>query len=128
MAASVLGASRLCFAKSAPEIKHGLQKLVSTYEVPPAPCRNLGDRLWFTQSNLDRLVAQCGALNKAAPGTELFAATFGALASADGHAALASAELTLPALVSADPAARAASSEAKKQLQQMWNRAYGVPV
>ena len=72
------------------------------------------------------MVSQCKALDKAAPETEIFAATFGALASADGHAALASAELTLPALVSGDAEARAASSEAKKQLQQMWNRAYGV--
>ncbi len=49
---------------------------------------------------------------------------FGKLADADGHAALKSAEVTLPALISGDAAARAASSAAKKQLQAMWSSAY----
>ena len=35
-----------------------------------------------------------------------------------------SAELTIPALVSGDETVRAASSEAKKQLKDMWSKAY----
>ena len=53
-----------------------------------------------------------------------FKLAFGYLANADGYAALKSAEVTLPALVSGDAAARAESSAAKKQLQAMWSRAY----
>ena len=56
-----------------------------------------------------------------------FASTFGALADADGFASLASVELTLPALVSGDPEARAASAAAKKSLSDMWSKTYTRP-
>ena len=48
-----------------------------------------------------------------------FGCSFGALADADGQAALRSAELTLPALVSGEAARRQAATEAKKELQLM---------
>ena len=48
-----------------------------------------------------------------------FGRSFGALADADGAAALRSAELTLPALVSGEAATRQAATEAKKELQLM---------
>ena len=54
-----------------------------------------------------------------------FAATFGSLAAADDEAALASGSVTLPALISADPAARAAGAEAKLRLKSMYQRAEG---
>jgi Zn-dependent oligopeptidase len=56
-----------------------------------------------------------------------FGATFAALANADGQASLVSAELTIPALVNGDGSIRAASSNAKKQLQHMWARTYSRP-
>ena len=49
-----------------------------------------------------------------------FEGTFLKLANADGHAALASGELTLPALVSGSAETRAAATEAKQALQNMW--------
>eukprot|EP00929_Paragymnodinium_shiwhaense_P088903 TRINITY_DN49209_c0_g1_i1.p1 TRINITY_DN49209_c0_g1~~TRINITY_DN49209_c0_g1_i1.p1 ORF type:complete len:708 (-),score=168.42 TRINITY_DN49209_c0_g1_i1:271-2394(-) len=106
---AVRGVQRLCFTKSADEIRRGLETLVKSYE-----------------ANIDKLVAAASPLiaRGGSDEKELFKATFGRLADADGHAALASAELTLPALVSGDAATRAASSEAKKQLQNMWSRAY----
>lgn len=95
------GAPRLNFTKSADEIRIGAAALERDYE------------------------AKLEALLASAQGSSSFAATFGRLADADGHAALLSAELTLPALVSGDAAVRTASSEAKKQLQKMWARTYG---
>ena len=57
----------------------------------------------------------------------LFDATFGALAASDDEAALASGSVTLPALVSADPAVRTTASECKSKLKTMWQRAEAGP-
>jgi thimet oligopeptidase len=107
---SVRGVQRLCFSKGADDIRHGLEALIGSYE-----------------TKVDELVKRCTPLLAATSKRELFKSTFRSLADADGHAALASAELTLPALVSGDAAARAASSEAKKKLQHMWSKVYARP-
>ena len=104
-----LGAHGLCFVKTAEEIGACLKTLVAGYE-----------------ARINALAADPLPAAQPPP-SALFAATFGRLADADGHAALASAELTLPALVSGDAAVRAASSAAKKELQQMWSRTYARP-
>eukprot|EP00667_Euglena_gracilis_P003469 EG_transcript_3478 len=53
----------------------------------------------------------------ASPRPHSFDATFGAFARAEGVAAAVAAQLSLPALVAADPAARAASTAAKEELR-----------
>lgn len=102
-----LGVPNLCFTRSAAEIRNAAETFVLSYE-----------------AKLDALVAETSPALAKEPKGALFDATFGRLANIDGHAALASAELTLPALVCGDVQARTASSEAKKSLQQMWSRAY----
>ena len=99
--ASNVGIHQLHLTKSAEEIRSGLKVLTEEYE-----------------RRIARLVsgAQC-------PGAS-FASTFGLLADADGLASLASVELTLPALVSGDSEARAASADAKKRLSDMWSKTY----
>ena len=56
------------------------------------------------------------------PKADPFRRSFGALGDADGAAALWSAELTLPALVSGEAPTRQAATEAKKALQLMLSR------
>ncbi|CAK0890287.1 unnamed protein product [Prorocentrum cordatum] len=110
-ASTMLGAHGLNFAKGAEEIRSGLSALVDTYEA----------KVEALVAESTKLLAEGGAERDP---RRLFEAAFHRLADADGHASLASAELTLPALVSGDREARAASSEAKKALQQMWARAH----
>eukprot|EP00927_Polykrikos_kofoidii_P008136 TRINITY_DN13375_c0_g1_i1.p1 TRINITY_DN13375_c0_g1~~TRINITY_DN13375_c0_g1_i1.p1 ORF type:complete len:762 (-),score=126.38 TRINITY_DN13375_c0_g1_i1:107-2311(-) len=106
-ASQPLGAPSLRFSLDAEGIRAGLEKIVNTYE-----------------SKLNTLLCDVEGSASAPPGRRRFLATFGRLADADGHAALASAELTLPALVSGDAEVRAASSEAKKALQRLWAGTY----
>jgi len=102
-----LGVPSLCFTRNAAEIRNAADTFVRSYE-----------------AKLDHFVAETEQMPAEQDKNSLFEATFGRLANIDGHAALASAELTVPALVSGDVLTRAASSEAKKSLQQMWSRAY----
>ena len=104
--ASKAGVHQLCLTKSADEIRSGLKVLTKTYE--------------------ERISALMSASSSGSSGST-FRQTFGQLADADGFAALASVELTLPALVSGDPEARAASADAKKSLSAMWSKTYTRP-
>ncbi|CAJ1459901.1 unnamed protein product, partial [Effrenium voratum] len=104
VASMALGAHQLSFTKSADEIRRGLKELTESYEL-----------------RIQKI------LEAATAGDSSFGASFGRLAEADGRAALLSAELTLPALVSGDAAERQASQEAKKALQQMWSKTYARP-
>jgi len=101
MAPKTIGVHQLKLTRSADQIRSALKILVNTYE-----------------GKIEKLIAE------AETEAVSFEARFGKLAEADGYAALASTELTLPALVSSDADARAASSAAKKDLNQMWSRAY----
>eukprot|EP00668_Euglena_longa_P000773 GGOE01000932.1.p1 GENE.GGOE01000932.1~~GGOE01000932.1.p1 ORF type:complete len:692 (+),score=161.22 GGOE01000932.1:92-2077(+) len=60
----------------------------------------------------------------AAPRLCDFDSTFGAFARAEGSAAAVAAQLSLPALVAVDPAARAASSAAKEELRGLFTAAH----
>jgi len=51
-------------------------------------------------------------------------AVFQALADADADAVTTSSQVTLPALTSTDAAAREASTDAKRRLREMWEKAY----
>mmetsp|Transcript_33650 Transcript_33650/g.96637 ORF Transcript_33650/g.96637 Transcript_33650/m.96637 type:complete len:701 (-) Transcript_33650:163-2265(-) len=102
----LLGVHQLTFSRKAADISACVEAVVKDYE-----------------GRLESLLKTDSQLI----GRQLFDATFGSLANADGHAALVSAELTVPALVSGDAEARAASSAAKKRLQNMWARAYMRP-
>ena len=108
MAAS-LGVRQLRFTKTAQEIQSTLECVVSAYE-----------------AKINNIVIKNMPLIKDNVKLE-FGATFAALANADGQASLVSAELTIPALVNGDGSIRAASSNAKKQLQHMWARTYSRP-
>lgn len=104
------GVAELNFNKPAPEIEKDLKDLVRNYE-----------------TRIDLLVKECNRMQKNPeryPPKSIFKASFGKLADADGDAALASGALTIPALVSSDPKARTASSEAKKKLKEMWSKTY----
>lgn len=97
---STIGAHQLNFCKSAQEIQTSLKQLMSSYE------------------------QQIEGILHAEGKEATFHTAFGRLAAADGAAALLSAELTLPALVSGDAEVRQVAAEAKKQLQQMWSSTY----
>ena len=84
-----IGAHQLNFCKSADEIKKSLQELMANYE-----------------AEIQDIV------NSAGKGVN----PLHRLADADGRAALYSAELTLPALVSGDKKIREVSADAKVQL------------
>jgi Zn-dependent oligopeptidase len=99
----MLGAQFLDLKLGAAAIRSGLQQLVSNYE-----------------ADINALLLEMPA----ELGVDHFAQSFLRLANADGHAALRSAELTLPALVSGDAEIRKASSEAKIALKTMFNRTY----
>lgn len=99
--AKVVGTHQLNFCKSADDISASLKTLMEKYEKEV------------------QAIVDAGA-SKADP----FSCSFGALADADGAAALRSAELTLPALVSGEAARRHAATEAKKELQLMWGKTY----
>ena len=101
------GAPDLHFTKNADEVTAAVAAIETEYE-----------------ASLNTLVRDAPVVYHPTRDVILFDVTFGRLANADGHAALKSAEVTLPALVSGDAAARAASSAAKKQLQAMWSHSY----
>eukprot|EP00434_Breviolum_minutum_P034880 symbB.v1.2.030877.t1/scaffold3524.1/size54796/2 len=101
---STVGVHQLNFGKSAEEIRSGLHSLMERYE------------------------AQIQEIVKANQATQVASfEAFSKLADADGQAALMSAELTLPALVSGDVLVRKAAQEAKKALQLMWGKSYAYP-
>eukprot|EP00808_Paulinella_micropora_P022445 g75124.t1 len=79
------------------------------------------------QAKINGIVQRSGQKSAGSASHQGFLASFGSLADADGHAALISASLTLPALVSPDADARKASSQAKVTLKDMWDTAYARP-
>ena len=105
MRTSTIGVHQQCLTKSAADIRSALDVLTETYE------QRISSLISSAKSN----------------GSSSFASTFGQLADADGYASLKSVELTLPALVSGDPEARAASAAAKKSLSNMWSKTYTRP-
>eukprot|EP00457_Paulinella_chromatophora_P001091 gb/GEZN01001093.1/.p1 GENE.gb/GEZN01001093.1/~~gb/GEZN01001093.1/.p1 ORF type:complete len:767 (-),score=118.48 gb/GEZN01001093.1/:742-3042(-) len=104
---SYLGTPGLNLNKGPREIQQDLSSLVRSYE-----------------ERIDALIQYHNKQEKQKDMRALFVETFGRLADADGHASLASAGLTLPALVSSDIDARSASSLAKQTLKQMWAKTY----
>eukprot|EP00435_Cladocopium_sp_Y103_P029189 s938_g7.t1 len=93
--AQAVGTHQLNFCKSADDILASLKTLMEKYEKEV------------------QVIVDADGGSQADP----FSCSFGALADADGRAALRSAELTLPALVSGDASTRKAATEAKKELQ-----------